>query len=237
MTQASDGFAPPPVTRESERLEEVAAQLFAAFGYDGTSLSQIAESAGQSVARVVELAGGKRELYLAVTDRLSRDKWGVLTGSVAWAEACRETSAAILHRMADAYLDFCVAHPRSPVLCRHRGLANVGDNGDTEGAHCAPYIQLIIEGLASAVDAEYIGKDVDLELLVWSIIWCTDDFCQGGIPDGGGNFAGGQDAGAVHRFRAHLHQMVGRTMVSSRSPFSRAPFDGTPETAGDGSAS
>ncbi|MEV4186774.1 helix-turn-helix domain-containing protein, partial [Streptosporangium canum] len=58
MTSADGG--------QRELILRVATRLFAALGYDATSVSQIAEAAGLDVATLTQQAGGKRELYLAV---------------------------------------------------------------------------------------------------------------------------------------------------------------------------
>jgi AcrR family transcriptional regulator len=213
MTSAPDGCVTSHADWQPERLEELATRLFAALGYDGTSISLIAEAAGMSVARVCDLVGGKRELYLSVMDRVYCAKWKVLKEAVGGPTDCPVESAATLHRIADAYLDFCLANPHCPRLWTHRWLFDASDIGDLERKYLLPYFRLVSNGLAAAVAAGYIGDDVDLEFLLWSIVWNVNSFCQGGVLDAEGNLDNTHDPRTVRRFRAHLHQIVHRTMA------------------------
>lgn len=69
-------------TREQTREEALAAaaKMFAEGGFEGTSLSLIAEHAGISAAALCHHFGSKRGLYDAVTDRIYRSLSELLDG-------------------------------------------------------------------------------------------------------------------------------------------------------------
>ncbi|WP_344842108.1 helix-turn-helix domain-containing protein, partial [Nonomuraea dietziae] len=64
------------VPPEDSQLLDTATRLFAAMGYDGTPIEQIAEAAGVGVADLRRAFGGKRELYLAVMERCHQTERG-----------------------------------------------------------------------------------------------------------------------------------------------------------------
>ncbi|GLW10258.1 hypothetical protein Misp01_53860 [Microtetraspora sp. NBRC 13810] len=185
--------------------------MFAALGYDGISLGQIAEAAGLDVAAVNDLVGGKRELYLTVLDRLYRAKWQLLLKVVEGARENPEVSAYTLHRLADGYLDFCLVHPEAARLSTQRILSDASDVGEVERQYIQPQNTLILDGLALAVATGHVDATVDLEFLLWSIVWSIHDFCQGGILDDQGVRV--SDPCTTDRFRAHLHRLIHRTMA------------------------
>ncbi len=66
-----------------EQLLDVGRQLFAARGYEATSIEEIAAHAGVSKPVVYEHFGGKEGLYAVVVDREMSDLLGRLTGALA----------------------------------------------------------------------------------------------------------------------------------------------------------
>ncbi|WP_406316148.1 TetR/AcrR family transcriptional regulator [Streptosporangium sp. NBC_01639] len=211
MTSADGG--------QRELILQIATRLFAAMGYDATSLSQIAEATGLDAAAVAQQGGIKQELYLAVMDRLHEIEMASMREVTKDAPAVDAEHAAVLvHRIADCYLDLCVAYPEIPALWMHRWLSDARDVTDLEQRYTIPLISLIGGVLDSAVTAGYIAPDIDVEYLTWSLFWCVNGFAQGGILSKEGRRMRMDDPEALGRFRAYLHQMIHRAAILPGAP-------------------
>lgn len=197
-------------TRELELLEHIATRLFAALGYDGISLSEIANAAGLEVTRVNELVGGKQELYLAVLKRLYRSSEEVLEKVLIGATESPEQSALVLHRVADHYLDFCLENADAVRMSMQRSLSDAGHIEDVETKYMRPHLQLISESLRPAVAAGYIDEE-DMIFLLWTMQWSIHGFCQGGILDENGIRT--RRPPVVTGFRRYLHRLVDHTLT------------------------
>jgi len=89
-----------------EQLLDVGRGLFAAKGFDGTSVEEIAEKAGVSKPVVYEHFGGKEGLYAVVVDREVRQLLGMVQGALT-AGGPRE----LLEQAALALLDYIEQAP------------------------------------------------------------------------------------------------------------------------------
>ncbi|MFI6298467.1 TetR/AcrR family transcriptional regulator [Nonomuraea sp. NPDC050790] len=194
-----------------ENIVKVATQLFAALGYDGTSTRQIADAAGLNIATVNYHVGGKRELYLTVMERAHTAERAALEASLARLSGADPVDA--IHRLVDDYLDFCVEHPEVPALWMHRWLSDASDLTDLERQYVRPLVDAVTRALEPAVTAGVIGPGVDVEMAMWSVIWCVHGFAKGGVLDAEGERRGAGDRVALRRFRTHLHQTVHRTLA------------------------
>ncbi|MFI6392376.1 TetR/AcrR family transcriptional regulator [Nonomuraea sp. NPDC050540] len=194
-----------------ENIVKVATQLFAALGYDGTSTRQIADAAGLNIATVNYHVGGKRELYLTVMERAHTAERATLEASLARLSGADPVEA--IHRLIDDYLDFCLEHPEVPALWMHRWLSDASDLTDLERQYVRPLVDAVTRALEPAVTAGVIDRGVDVEMAMWSVIWCVHGFAKGGILDADGNRRGAGDRAASRRFRTHLHQTVHRTLA------------------------
>ncbi|MEU4697972.1 TetR/AcrR family transcriptional regulator [Nonomuraea dietziae] len=199
------------VPPEDSQLLDTATRLFAAMGYDGTPIEQIAEAAGVGVAELRRAFGGKRELYLAVMERCHQTEQASLDKDLAQI-SCADPAAFArsIHFLIDGYIDFAAAHPYIHALWMHRWLSDAIDVEELEFRYARPLYTAILETLQPGVAAGYIGSDVDVEYVLHSLMWCVHGFGQGGVPDSGRN--GFSDPRALHRFRANMHQMVHRTL-------------------------
>ncbi|MDP9862342.1 MULTISPECIES: TetR/AcrR family transcriptional regulator [Streptosporangium] len=211
MTSADGG--------QRELILRVATRLFAAMGYDATSVSQIAEAAGLNVAAVTGHIGGKRELYLEVMERMYQVELASLEGVLKnTSVASPEEASALMHQLIDHYLDLCLAYPEMPALWMHRWLSDASDITELEWRYTQPLSGLIWDALEPAVAAGYIRRDVDIEYLIWSMIWCANSFSQSGVLDQRGNRRRMDDPRAMRRFRAHLHRMMHLTAYLQGDP-------------------
>ncbi|MER5326990.1 TetR/AcrR family transcriptional regulator [Streptosporangium roseum] len=204
---------------QRELILRVAARLFAALGYDGTSLSQIAEAVGMSTAAVTQQVGAKRDLYLQIMEDLSRAEQASLETAIGTAPAdTPEQAAAVLRRIVDHYLDFCLAHPEVPALWMHRWLSDAGDVTEVEQKYVQPLLRTIEDALAPAVKAGFISSDIDLDYLLWSLGWCVHGFLAGGAIDGDGFSKTPANPEALRDFRSFLHRMFHRTAIGLNTP-------------------
>jgi AcrR family transcriptional regulator len=110
-----------------------------------------------------------------------------------------------VRRFLDLYLDFYVANPHIASLWTQRRLRDAADIANIEGEYTTPQVKQVAETVADAVQ-----PGLDLELCLWTIAWCVQDFVQGGIPDAQGNRIGHSDPETLARFRTHLHSFVPR---------------------------
>lgn len=178
---------------------EVATRLFAALGYDGTSTRMIAEAAGLNVATIAYHVGGKRDLYLAVMERAHLAERTALDRALAEIPPNREGLLALV----DGYVDFCIARPEIPALWMHRWLSDAADIAHLEEQYVRPLIELV-----TGVARKVVADDVDVDYVVWTIVWCTHGFGCGGLLDAGGNRLGLDDPVAVTRFRTQMRRIV-----------------------------
>ncbi len=103
--------------RSREAILEAAQGLFAEFGYEGASLSEIAACAGLSRGAPSYFFGSKGELYIAVLDRAFTARQAATKAAFdavhAWCAGDQGLDAlrAALAQAADRYLRFLIGHP------------------------------------------------------------------------------------------------------------------------------
>ncbi|MES9535864.1 MULTISPECIES: TetR family transcriptional regulator [unclassified Actinomadura] len=182
-----------------ERIIEAATRLFAALGYDGTSTRMIAEAAGLNVATVAYHVGGKRDLYLIVMERAHRAERQVLEKAIAEMTPDEEG----LLTLVDRYVVLCLEQPEIPALWMHRWLSDAADVAHLDDDYVRPLMQMTSDAVRAVV-----GDEVDLDYLVWTVVWCTHGFGAGGILDQQGKRRKLDDPQAVARFRAHMRRTV-----------------------------
>ncbi|MFC5182499.1 TetR/AcrR family transcriptional regulator [Actinomadura harenae] len=186
-----------------ERILDVATGLFAELGFDGTSTRLIAEACGLNIATVAYHVGNKRDLYLTVMERAHQRERAALEEATAGLTPDVE---GVMHLL-DRYVDFCAANPDIPALWMHRWLSDAADVAHLENAYVQPLMEMVGD-----VVGKVAGDDVDVEYLVWSVIWCTHGFAQGGVLRGDGERHRMDDPSALIRFRAHMRRMVTTTL-------------------------
>jgi AcrR family transcriptional regulator len=186
-----------------ERIVDAATRLFAALGYDGTSTRMIAEAAGLNVATVAYHVGGKRDLYLAVMERAHEVERAALTRAL---DEITPDAEGIL-TLLDHYVDFCLSRPEIPALWMHRWLSDAADVAHLEEQYVRPLMVMVADAARKIVP-----DDVDVEYVVWTVVWCTHGFGAGGVLDADGNRRGIDDAEAVTRVRRHLRRTVAQAI-------------------------
>ena len=181
-----------------DRIIDAATRLFAALGYDGTSTRMIAEAAGLNVATVAYHVGGKRDLYIAVMERAHQIERALLSDAVAQVE-----DAAGLLTLVDRYIDFCAATPEVPALWMHRWLSDAADVAHLEEHYVRPLLEMV-----AAAARKVVSDDVDVEYVIWTVVWCSHGFGSGGVLDAQGVRHGMDDPAELARFRAHMRRLV-----------------------------
>ncbi|NKZ06991.1 TetR/AcrR family transcriptional regulator [Actinomadura latina] len=182
-----------------ERILDAATRLFAALGYDGTSTRMIAEAAGLNVATVAYHVGGKRDLYLAVMERAHETERAELEAALTTVS----NDARGLLDLADAYVDFCMRRPEIPALWMHRWLSDAADIAHLEAQYVQPLVQMVVD-----IARKLVPDHVDVDYVVWTIVWSTHGFGAGGVLDTDGRRRGLDDPQAVARFRRHMRHTV-----------------------------
>ncbi|GAB2815466.1 hypothetical protein GCM10022221_11720 [Actinocorallia aurea] len=188
-----------PTSETGERLLNAALGLFAELGYDQTTSQLIADVAGLPVAAIRTEFGGKREVYLAVVKHVHEEEQALLDGMV----ATYTHDAAGIHRLIDQYFDHFVDHPREAALWMQRRMHDAADLRDIERLYSSPQIAAVSE-----LTADLVRPEIDMELVIWSIVWSVQTFVFGGIPSADGGHVGTGDRKTVARFRRHLHSSI-----------------------------
>jgi AcrR family transcriptional regulator len=192
-----------------ELILRTATRLFAALGYDSSSVAQVAEAAGVSQEELGAHFTGKRELYLAVMEQARNLLAEAITPRVdALMAVPPERRAWALHDFIDGYLDFCLAHPEMPALWMHRWLSDASDIVDLEAENAQPLTQYVVEGVDTL--AEPAGAD-PLHT-TYTMIWCIHGFVLSGVLNGSGYRRGVEDQNQLRRFRDHMHRLLGRAL-------------------------
>ncbi|WP_326646446.1 TetR/AcrR family transcriptional regulator [Streptosporangium sp. NBC_01755] len=197
----------------SQAVIDIAMRLFAAFGYDGTSLHDIAEAAGTNLAWLQQRFGDKYELYLTVIDHSSRMERGIVEDVLGALPASDSAGVrAVVRRLPERYLELFLTNPRIPALWAHRWLGDAADIPDLEETYKDPIIDLICDALRPAAQAGLIDDRVNLKLTVQTLIWSVYGFMHGeAVADANHSLAA--DPQAQQRFLSHLHQLVDRMLT------------------------
>jgi AcrR family transcriptional regulator len=198
-----------PEDGEREQILRVATTLFAALGYDSTSIQQIAEATGVDATAVAAHFADKRELYLAVMAGGHRRLSGVIE---ALADDLRiappEEKAAALHRFVDGYIDVCLEYPEIPSLWMHRWLSDASDISVLEAISAQPLMQYAADSVATV--AKPAGANP--LFITYTMVWCIHGFALSGVLDRTGHRRRTDDPQALEQFRAHMHQLFSREL-------------------------
>ncbi len=200
-------------TTSRERILAAATDLFAERGYDATSTRTIAEAVGLNIATVAYHVGGKSELYLEVMRRAHEAQRDAMTSAL---DELREAGSdptevrAALGRFVDAYLTFCVSHPHVPALWMRRWLSEGDDVAELESTYAGPLVREVSTVVRSVLDRAGLAAGLDVDMLVFTIVWTCHSFIRAGVVDHSGLRVAPQDLVMLDRFRRHLHDMVDR---------------------------
>lgn len=194
-----------------ERILRAATELFAEHGYDATSTRSIAEAAGLNIATVAYHVGTKSDLYREVMRRAhlaQRDVVTVATQELGECEPTPQATREALHRFADSYLNFAVGNREVSLLWLRRWLAEGEDMADIEDEFAGPLATEASQTIQRVLDRAGLAHDLDVEMLVYTIVWTAHSFSRGGIIAAGGRRLRAEDLDMLERFRRHLHHLI-----------------------------
>ena len=203
-----------------ERILAVATDLFAQRGYEATSTRAIGDAAGLNIATVAYHVGGKADLYrevMRMAHAAQRDAVAAALGTVAEAAPTPEATRAALHDFVDAYLDFCLQHPEVPALWMRRWLDEGEDLAAIESEFAGPLVARVSTEVRALLDRGGIDREVDIEMLVYSIVWATHSFSRAGFIDSSGVRRDPGSLAMMDRFRRHLHRMVDGAVTQAQA--------------------
>ncbi|GAA3470520.1 hypothetical protein GCM10018965_050730 [Nonomuraea roseola] len=207
-------FMNPAADEQRETILQIATRMFAALGYDGTSLQQIAEAAGFDVAAVTSLLGSKRDLYLTIMERAHEaDRAAIEAVMARFTPLSPADAPKMIHALADDYLDFCLSNPQIPALWAHRSLFDAQDITDLERRYVWPLHAQIHKSIQPALQAGHIDDAPGFRYVLWTMIWCVEGFCCGDVLDDEGNRLGPDDQQARMDFRRYLHLLLDRLLT------------------------
>lgn len=198
-------------TNSRERILAAATHLFAEHGYDATSTRSIGEAVGLNIATVAYHVGGKADLYREVMRRVHLAQREVVTKALAELEgagaAPAETRTALLN-FVDAYLDFCLDRPEVPALWMRRWLSDGSEAEQVEAEFAGPLVAEAGQVARGVLDRADLAPDLDVEMLVFTVVWTCHSFSRAGVIDPAGRRVSTTDLDTLARFRKHLHAVI-----------------------------
>lgn len=201
----------PPTSDSRERILDAATELFSSRGYEATSTRTIADSVGLNIATVAYHVGAKSDLYREVLRRVHLAQRDLVTTAAEQLATCEPNPRATrlaMHRFADDYLNFCVAHPEVPALWMRRWLSEGAEMSDIEHELAGPLIAEVAASVRTVLDRAGLAPDLDVEMLVFTIVWTCHSFTRAGTIDDSGARLRAEDLVMLDRFRTHLHRLI-----------------------------
>ena len=198
-------------TTSRGRILAAATDLFAQRGYDATSTRAIADAVGLNIATVAYHVGGKPALYIEVMRRAHGAQRLAVVQALTLLTQCEPTAEATrqgLHDFVDAYLDFCLRHPEVPALWMRRWLDEGEDLGDIEREFAGPLVGQVSTQVRAVLARASLDREIDVEMLVYSIVWTTHSFSRAGFVDATGARQDPSRRAMRERFARHLHRLV-----------------------------
>jgi AcrR family transcriptional regulator len=167
-----------PIRQEKERnaarsraaILDAAEALFAARGYDATSLTEVGAAAGVSRGTPGYFFGSKAELYRAVLDRAFGEVREAVRAGRARALASSQSPEVILAGAVSDYFDFLAARPNFVRLIEREALSG---NGELQGAEHLSAGQEALAAISAELgldDAES-GDAAQLLLSIIALCW------------------------------------------------------------------
>jgi AcrR family transcriptional regulator len=168
MAPVSDRERNPIRTRAA--ILDAAEKLFAAKGFDATSLNQVGTAAGVSRGTPGYFFGSKADLYQAVLDRSFAEVREAVRSGRARALASNQTPDAILAGAVSDYFDFLAARPNFIRLIEREAL-NGGTQLDEVSHLSAGQEALAAISAELGLDDSPSGEAAQLLLSIISLCW------------------------------------------------------------------
>ncbi len=156
--------------RSRAAILDAAEKLFAAKGFDATSLSEVGTAAGVSRATPAYFFGSKSELYQAVLDRSFAEVREAVRAGRARVLASNQGTEAILAGAVSDYFDFLAARPNFVRLIERQAL-NGGDLLDGVSHLSAGQEALTAISVELGLDDSPSGEAAQLLLSIIALCW------------------------------------------------------------------
>ena len=168
MTSIPDRERNPSLTRAA--ILDAAEKLFAAKGFDATSLNEVGTAAGVSRGTPGYFFGSKADLYQAVLDRSFTEVREAVRAGRARALASNQTPDAILAGAVSDYFDFLAARPNFIRLIEREAL-NGGPQLDEVSHLSAGQEALAAISAELGLDDSPSGEAAQLLLSIIALCW------------------------------------------------------------------
>lgn len=211
MTQAQvTPPASPPST--ADQILDAATTFFARYGYHGTSIRDLANAVGISVATLYYHVESKDELYRRVFQRQFQEEEELIRHFLQQADdhLIQNPSAFqdLIFRLMDALIDRSLQNPDLVRLWTRRWLEKPEQTEDIEIAYSAPLYQLVEEILEKAKAAGVIKpRFSNLAMIVHSFTWLHYGYIGFGQLTYQSRFEKPSDAQQVVQFRQFVRQI------------------------------
>lgn len=147
------------------RILEEATRLFAARGYEGTSLQSIAEAVGMRKASLLYHHPTKEALHRAVLEALLT-RWNESLPRLLEAAARKDRLDAVL----DETLAFFIADPDRARLLLRESIDHPDAMRELLSAHVAPWLAVVADAIRREQADGHVRSDVDPEAFVVHVI-------------------------------------------------------------------
>jgi AcrR family transcriptional regulator len=194
-----------------ERILQVAEELFAQKGFEGTRTRDIAEQAGINISTLHFHWKSKEELYTAVYQqllsrraKLSEEVFALLTATLASPESWQETIQAVVERM----FTFFRAHEYAARLETHYLLTTDVSHKVLDRSQAGSLLMSVAERLRSLMP-EKLTRQLDVELTIMTVNAFLREYFTN--PAAFGRLLGERSPEALERrVKRYVRQMVAR---------------------------
>ncbi len=173
--------------RSADRIIAVATRLFAESGYDGVSTRQIAAESGLNISTVHHHVGSKRDLYLAVIEKLFEAETAmvneVLDGIDEDVIRDRDRFAAAMARLVERVLRHAVENPTRQRLYVRRWLDAPDDLRQREAALTLKLYSALDGILRRGQELGVVSADLDIGYFLRSFDWLIFSYFTSGAFD------------------------------------------------------
>ena len=206
-------------TRSREAILDAAERLFAAQGYEGTSLQEVGLAAGVSRGTPSYFFRSKAELYRAVLERTFGQVRTAVKSGRERALKSGEPAEVVLAGAVGEYFDFISGHPHFVRLLEWEALQGGGQLGEL-----GPHLSAIHEAVAAIADElgfgdEDRGRAEQLVLSILALCWFPLIHARTLLPGMGGN---PDDPAFISQRRRHIIDLVLHGMRGRLAPVSTA---------------
>lgn len=158
-----------------QRLLDAAEKEFAARGFQGARLREIADGAGVQPALVHHYFDDKRGLYRAVLDRAllptSTESWSILGGA--------KDVEALVVAFVDLLVEYHAKNQRLLAILRHEAMEESSTWKEVNEERIAPIFAAVRAFLADRITSGAIATDLDPdELILAAVSMCVHPFSE-----------------------------------------------------------